>query len=69
MNVLKRGNSLEFKHGTALAPANEARQELVKDYTGFVNANDGTIVYGVAEDEKPPRPRIISTLETMRSGQ
>jgi hypothetical protein len=51
-NAESEGLYLEFKRGAALTTAsNEARNELVKDCTGFANAAGGTIIYGIAETE------------------
>jgi len=47
----QEGLYLDFKRGDALAANNDAPKALVKDCTGFANANGGTIVYGIAEDE------------------
>lgn len=48
---MQEGLYLEFKRGAALVPSNGARQELVKDCTGFANAGGGTILYGIAEED------------------
>lgn len=40
---------LEFKRGDALGRQNNQRVELVKDVTGFANADGGRIIYGIAE--------------------
>jgi Putative DNA-binding domain len=50
-NHLQEGLYLEFKRGAALGTSSAARQELVKDCTGFANAGGGTILYGIAEEE------------------
>jgi len=47
----QEGLYLDFKRGEALALSNGSRQELVKDCTGFANANGGLILYGVAKGE------------------
>lgn len=47
----QEGLYLEFKRGTALALTNDARTELVKDCSGFANADGGMILYGIAEEE------------------
>lgn len=44
------GLYLEFKRGAALGRDEAKKLELVKDCTGFANANGGKIIYGVAED-------------------
>lgn len=46
----QEGQYLEFKRGDALHNTSAAWQDLVKDCTGFANANGGTIVYGIAEE-------------------
>ena len=40
---------LEFKRGDALGRQNNQRAELIKDVTGFANADGGRIIYGIAE--------------------
>lgn len=40
---------LEFKRGDALGRQNNQRAELLKDVTGFANADGGRIIYGIAE--------------------
>lgn len=40
---------LEFKRGDALGRQNNQRVELIKDVTGFANADGGRIIYGIAE--------------------
>lgn len=40
---------LEFKRGDALGRQNNQRVELLKDVTGFANADGGRIIYGIAE--------------------
>ena len=43
---------LEFKSGKALTRQNDSRKELVKDVTGFANADGGLIVYGIEEKKE-----------------
>lgn len=46
------GLYVEFKRGAALTVGtDQARTELVKDCTGFANADGGLILYGIAEAE------------------
>ncbi|RQO53294.1 hypothetical protein DBV14_14775 [Variovorax sp. KBW07] len=40
---------LEFKRGDSLGRQNNQRVELLKDVTGFANADGGRIIYGIAE--------------------
>lgn len=57
---MQEGLYLEFKRGAALVPSNAARQELVKDCTGFANAGGGTILYGIAEEDVEDVPVAAS---------
>ncbi len=43
------GAYLDFKGGAALVRTDSAKSELVKDCSGFANADGGRIVYGIAE--------------------
>lgn len=56
----QEGQYLEFKRGSALGASSESRKELVKDCTGFANANGGVILYGVAEEEIDGIPTAAS---------
>lgn len=49
-NQEQEGLYLEFKRGSALRLAGDARRELVKDCTGFANAAGGLLIYGIAEE-------------------
>ncbi len=46
--------SLEFKRSQALGRSERTKKELSKDISAFANSTGGDIVYGVAEDGKPP---------------
>ena len=56
----QEGQYLEFKRGSALGTSSELRKELVKDCTGFANANGGLILYGVAEEDIDGIPAAAS---------
>ena len=43
---------LEFKNSKAITRQNDAKKELVKDVTGFANADGGRIVYGIGETKE-----------------
>ncbi|MES2973279.1 MAG: ATP-binding protein [Pseudomonadota bacterium] len=43
---------LEFKRAAALGRSDGQKKELVKDVTGFANANGGLLIYGIAEGKQ-----------------
>lgn len=57
---------LEFKSGRALSKQNDAKRELVKDVTGFANADGGRIVYGI-EEKKENDITVAGSLDPITS--
>lgn len=53
---------LEFKRGDALGRQNNQRVELLKDVTGFANADGGRIIYGIAEGRSVEGPAAAEGL-------
>lgn len=47
----QEGAYLDFKRGEALGKSGSLRKELVKDCTGFANADGGLLLYGIAEEK------------------
>lgn len=59
-NHAQEGMYLDFKRGDALVLSSQSRKELVKDCTGFANADGGMILYGVAEEQIEGVPAAAS---------
>lgn len=64
----QEGLYLDFKRGASMVPSNGSRQELVKDCTGFANADGGMILYGVSEEEIEGIPSAASLSPVTATG-
>jgi hypothetical protein len=48
----EEGHHLEYKAAAALGKNNDKKAEITKDVSAFANADGGTIIYGIAEDNQ-----------------
>jgi len=56
---IRETSELDYKRSAALARTDVSKNELSKDVSAFANAGGGTLIYGIAEDEKRHVPERL----------
>jgi hypothetical protein len=54
-NGVEESSDLEYKRSAALSNTDGVKSEISKDVSSFANANGGTIIYGMIEEQHLPR--------------
>jgi len=56
---IRESSQLDYKRSAALARTDASKNELSKDVSSFANAGGGTLIYGIAEDNKRHVPERL----------
>lgn len=56
---IRETSDLDYKRSAALARTDSSKNDLSKDVSAFANAGGGTLIYGIAEDNKRHVPESL----------